>query len=108
MNKEKKQIRDFPVPFNFNWEYGVSIKQIREDLDELEKLGVTRIDIQTYEKYGDSYINIEAFSNREETDLEQQERLNKLKVHSEKSCPLKRQKLKVYFQIAKQFEEIPL
>ena len=95
MNKEKKQIRDFPVPFNFNWEYGVSIKQIREDLDELEKLGVTRIDIETYEEYGDSYISIEAVSNRKETDLEQQERLNKLKAIQERQKRHELQQLEI-------------
>ena len=94
MSEDKKQIRNFTVPFNFNWSYGVSIDQIREDLDKLEKLGVTEIDIETYDDYGDASIIISAISKREETDLEQQERINHLKRFNERNKQRELEQLK--------------
>lgn len=72
----KKQIRRFKVPFNFDWTYGVEIKKLREDLDQLEKLGVTTIEIEAEESYGSSSVTIEAFVNRLETDEELKSRIN--------------------------------
>lgn len=94
MSEDKKQIRNFEVPFYFDWEYGVSIKKIREDLNELEQLGATEINIESYQEYGDSGITIEAISKREETDLEQQERLNKLKAMQERQKRYELEQLK--------------
>ena len=95
MSEDKKQIRNFTVPFNFNWSYGVSIDQIREDLDKLEKLGVTEIDIEAYDDYGDASIIISAISKREETNLEQQERLNIEKIRLDKQKKYELQQLKL-------------
>lgn len=72
----KKQVRRFKVPFNFDWTYGVEIKKLREDLDELEKLGVTTIDIEAQENYGSASVTIEAYVNRLETDEECQARID--------------------------------
>lgn len=94
MSKDEKQIRNFEVPFYFDWEYAVSIDQIREDLNELEKLGVTNIDIETYDDYGDTSISITAISKREETDLEQQERLNNLKAQQKRQEKYELEQLK--------------
>ena len=41
----KKQVKQFDVDFNFDWTYGIKISELRADLDELEKLGATHIDI---------------------------------------------------------------
>jgi hypothetical protein len=72
----KKQLRRFKVDFDFNWTYGVDIKKLREDLDRLEKLGVTSIEIEAYENYGCASITIEAFTERMETDEECKARIN--------------------------------
>ena len=66
----KKQNRRFKVDFHFDWTYGVEIKKLREDLDALEELGVTTVEIEAEESYGSASVIIEAFINRMETDEE--------------------------------------
>jgi hypothetical protein len=73
----EKQVRRFKVDFDFNWTYGVEIKKLREDLDTLEKLGVTEIEIEAEENYGSASVTIEAFINRIETDEECKARIDK-------------------------------
>jgi hypothetical protein len=75
----EKQVRNFNVEHYVDWTYGVSIKKIKKDIEDLEKLGVTSLNIELYEEYGNHEVKIEFISRREETDKEQQERLNKLK-----------------------------
>lgn len=77
MKKLDKIKRNFKVDYYFDWTYGVTITQIREDLDALEKLGVTSIDMDTMDNYGSISISIEAISNRLETDEEYFERKKK-------------------------------
>lgn len=79
----KKEIRRFKVPFYINWDYGITVEQIRKDLDELEKLGAKEIDINAAEEYGSVSVTIEAFSKREETDEEFEERINQQKQRQE-------------------------
>lgn len=62
--------REFDVNYNLDWLYGVDITTIRKDLDELEKLGATHVNIEHGLSYGDSYCNIEAVTIRLETDEE--------------------------------------
>jgi hypothetical protein len=73
----EKQVRRFKVDFDFNWTYGVEIKKLREDLDTLEKLGVTEIEIEAEENYGGASVTVEAFINRIETDEECKARIDK-------------------------------
>jgi hypothetical protein len=70
-----KEFKRFNVPFNFSWAYGISIKDLRNDLDKLEKLGATDVDIEAYERYGDAEISIHAYSVRLETEEEFQKRI---------------------------------
>jgi hypothetical protein len=70
----KLEKRVFPIEYPLDWRYGVEISQIRHDLDQLEKLGATHIDI-TYEQIYDSVsIEITAESHRLETAEEFTER----------------------------------
>jgi hypothetical protein len=73
----KKQVRRFKVDFDFNWTYGVEIKKLKDDLDALEKLGVTEIEIEAENNYGSASVTIEAFINRLETDEECNARITK-------------------------------
>jgi len=67
----KKQKRAFKVNYSLDWVYGVTLEQLREDIDAIEKLGATRIDITIdNEYYGSDYLGIQAVSLREETDEE--------------------------------------
>tara|TARA_R110000744_G_C19320166_1_gene557562 strand:- start:1216 stop:1515 length:300 start_codon:yes stop_codon:yes gene_type:complete len=73
----KKQVRRFEVKFDFEWEYGVEIIKIKEDLDALEKLGATHVDIEADVSYDCAYMSFDGYVDREETDEEQKERINK-------------------------------
>lgn len=75
----EKQIRRFKVNFDFDWTYGVELKKLKSDIEELEKLGVTEVYIKAEEHYGDISTSIEAFTKRLETDEEFKERLDKEK-----------------------------
>jgi hypothetical protein len=69
MNKEK-QLRKFEVNYSVNWTYGIEISKLKEDINELEKLGANYIDIEAYDDYGNAYVSITAFNQRLETDEE--------------------------------------
>ena len=73
----EKQERRFKVDFDFNWTHGVEIKKLKDDLDTLEKLGVTEIEIEAEYNYGSASVTIEAFINRLETDEECNARITK-------------------------------
>jgi len=75
----ENKIIKFKVDFNFNWTYGVELSKIKEDISELEKLGVTEIEIESVDDYGSSSVSIEAFINRLETDEDCELRINKEK-----------------------------
>lgn len=79
----EKQIRDFKVSYSLDWQYGVAISKIREDLDELEKLGVTHIEIEIQSEYGSSYVKIEPISKRIETDEEYNKRIGDIEKRNE-------------------------
>ena len=73
----KKIERDFRIGFSFiDWEYRVEISKLKSDIEELEKLGATHVDIRAETDYNDSILNINAFSRREETDNEYEIRIN--------------------------------
>lgn len=72
-----KKLIQVEIDYKFNWTYGVSIEQIRKDLDELEKLGVKEVEIEPYDSYGSSSVSIEAYINRIETDEEYSKRVER-------------------------------
>lgn len=74
----KKEIIEINIEEYLSWTYGVKISKIREDLDRLEKLGATDINIEYGEMWDTSYCDITAVEQRLETDEECQERTNKL------------------------------
>lgn len=95
---KKKTIRAKLFPIH-NWTYGVTIAQIREDLDKFEKLGVTEINIESEEEYGSAYVKIEAIVERLETDEEfnirnEKEKKRKLDIEAMELAQLSRLKAK--------------
>lgn len=66
----EKQVRLFEVNFEFNWEYGVKISKIKEDLDSLEKLGATHVEIEGGMDHDCTSVYFEGYAHREETDEE--------------------------------------
>lgn len=73
----EKQVRRFKVDFDFNWTYGVEIKKLKEDLDALEKIGVTEIEIEAEDNWGSPSVTIDAYISRVETDDEYKARIDK-------------------------------
>lgn len=72
-------VRTFIVEEGLEWNYGIKIERLREELDRLEALGVTDIEIEPVENYGSFSVGITAYANRLETDEECKERLSKEK-----------------------------
>ena len=75
----EKQVRKFEIDFDFNWTYGVQVEKLKADLEALEKLGATEIEIEAGCYYGSSTITIKAYSERIETDDEYNHRINIVK-----------------------------
>jgi hypothetical protein len=73
----EKEVRRFKVDFDFNWTYGVEIKKLKEDLDALEKMGVTEIEIEAEDNWGSPSVTIDAYLSRVETDDEYKARIDK-------------------------------
>ena len=71
----EKQIREFGVNYRLKWLDRVEISKIKADIEELEKLGATHVDIDIAYSYGDTYVEIIALTNRLETDEECQLRI---------------------------------
>lgn len=95
---EKRNI-EIKIQEYLSWTYGVKISQIREDLDRVEKLGATHINIEYGEAYDTSYCDITAVQVRIETDEECQERIKKDLLYKQRAITrdledLKRLKLK--------------
>jgi hypothetical protein len=73
----EKKVRNFNIDYALNWTYGVPIAKIKEDLDAIEKLGVTHIEIEPIEEFGVIDVSITPISRHLETDEEFAERLAK-------------------------------
>ncbi len=99
MNKLEKTIK---LNYYLNWTYGVEIKQIREDLDAVEKLGATHIDIDYGERWGDPYVDIDAFYKRLETDEEYEMRMRETKAKEDLE---KQRELHLLENLKKKYEQ---
>ena len=81
----KKIKRIFKVDYPFDWKCGVKISRIKHDIEELEKLGATHIEIDTEDEYGETYLTIKALSERIETDEEAKQRISEEKKEQEET-----------------------
>jgi hypothetical protein len=75
MAKKKKRELSVPIELCLDWTYGIAISKLREDLDALEKLGATDVEINATDEWGYPSISIKAFQRRLETDEEFQQRV---------------------------------
>ena len=66
----EKEIRRFKVDYLLDWEYRVEISKLRADLDAIEALGATHVEIESSIRYDCDYVTIEPLSERLETDEE--------------------------------------
>lgn len=81
----EKQVIAFKINFLLDWTYGIDISKIRADLDAVEKLGATRIDIEHGVDYDSSYVDIDAIAERIETDEEYELRINNANKRNEET-----------------------
>ena len=80
----KKLKRIFDVKYDLSWTCGVELSQLREDIDAIEKLGATSVNIEIVSEYGNDYVSAKAFALREETDEECIERIQQQAKSAEK------------------------
>ena len=66
----EKEVRRFKVDYSLDWEYGVEISKLRADLDAIEALGATHVEIEGFISYDCAYVTIEPISEHLETDEE--------------------------------------
>lgn len=82
----KKQVKEIKIDYDLTQtEYGciygvdMSVKELIKNLIEAEKLGAENINIEAYNSYGSSYLEITLTKEREETNEEFNQRINELK-----------------------------
>lgn len=66
----EKIIIDSILNYCLNWEYGIEISKLKNDIEEIEKLGATHVNIDSAIIYDDSYVIIDPICRRLETDEE--------------------------------------
>ena len=74
MESNEKKLISAPI-CSLHWTFGVEISKIREDLDMIEKLGATHININYGPWEDEAYCDIDAVCQRLETDEECARRL---------------------------------
>jgi len=79
----EKQEQDFKLNYSLDWTCGVSIEQLKKDIEELEKLGATHINIEHGISYDCSYVEIDAICRRIETDEEFEQRKKEVEARQE-------------------------
>jgi hypothetical protein len=67
------------------WTSGVTISQLKDDIEELEKRGIDYVDISIYTYYDDTSIDIKTYQTREETDEEYNKRIAQQKANEERT-----------------------
>jgi len=79
----EKEVRRFETNYSLDWQYGVEISKLKEDLEALEKLGATHVEIDPYTEYDSAYVKIEAYCERIETDEEFEQRKKQVEARQE-------------------------
>lgn len=98
----KKQIRSFPVEFELDWEYEVSMEEIKSDIIEMEEMGVTHIQIRSEEYFGVTYTNFSPITKRLEFDFEVDERI---KEEEGRILSIEKEELKELERLKRKYEQ---
>jgi len=103
MNKLKR--KEFLRNVYFDWEGYISIEEIERDIEIAKKKGATHIEFDPYvDSFESAELNITAYTEREETDEEYLERVNR---ETERKKENKRLRKIQYEKLKKEFEEEP-
>lgn len=73
----EKQIIDVVINPNLEWGYGIELQKLKKDIELLEQLGVTHVEISADDYYGCATLEIKAICRRLETDEEYDQRIIK-------------------------------
>ena len=79
----EKQKQDFKLNYSLDWTYGVTIERLKKDIEELEKIGATHVNIEHGISYDCSYVEIDAICRRIETDEEFEQRKKEVEARQE-------------------------
>ena len=79
----EKQEQDFEINYSLDWTDDVSIEQLKKDIEELEKLGATHVNIEPFISYDCAYVEINAICRRIETDEEFEQRKKEAEARQE-------------------------
>ena len=66
---EKTEVRE-DIGFNLNWTGEAKIAEMKQDLEALERIGATHIEIEAYDNYGSPSLSIKVCKYRMETEKE--------------------------------------
>ena len=86
----EKEIRVFEVDYSLDWEHRVEISKLRADLDAIEALGATHVEIESSIMYDCAYVTIEPVSEHLETDEEFKARVKEVE---QRQSEIKRREL---------------
>jgi hypothetical protein len=85
--------RDFIIESDMYWDR-IPINKLREELDRLEEIGTTHIEIEVKVEWDTPILDIWAIQNRLETEQECNERLSKEKEKNERIEKREREQLR--------------
>lgn len=68
-----KLIKNIDILYNIDWEYMISISQLKADIEKLEELGATHVDIKAVD-HNYTYVTFIPICQRVETDEEYKQR----------------------------------
>ena len=74
---------------------------MREDLDALEKLGATHVEISAVYSYGDTILEIDVYTQRLETDKEYEARID---LEAKKQEEVKRREIQYLMELKAKYE----
>ena len=79
----EKLEQDFEINYSLDWAYDVSIEQLKKDIEELEKLGATHVNIEPFIFHDCPSIEINVICRRIETDEEFEQRKKEVEARQE-------------------------
>lgn len=100
MEKIKKDIK---LNYPLDWTYGVSIEKLKKDIEEIENLGATHVNIEHGISYDCSYVEIDVICRRIETDEEFEQRKKEVEARQEQ---YRQQELKQLIELKAKYDNL--
>lgn len=102
-DKDRKKVSE-PVHYYLDWSYSVTIEKMKDDLERLEELGATSIEISIDYGYDDDpSLSIQASRQRLETDDEYNRRI---KIEEERLEEAKKRDLAQLEYLQKKYKKV--